>query len=498
MNRRSVITVISLFLLLPTLAHAQPTPIDLGTLGGSVSEGIGINDNGQVVGNSTLAGDTVRHAFVWTSETGIVDLGTLGGSNSYAFDINDAGLVVGISDLPGDTESHAFLWSMADGMRDLGTLGGTRSEAIAVNANGQVLGNSTTSTDPFYRPFFWTASAGIVEIETPDAVRPIALALNDSGQVIGSMLVDSSPRGFSWTATDGAVDLGTLGGLSTRPRALNDAGQVVGESQIAVGSTHAFFWSAAGGMTDLGGHLSQANVVNDRGEVAGMRTYTPEDGTFHAFVWTETDGLIELGSLGGNWTEPFAISNNGQIVGDATITGSDAGPIWRAFSWTRDGGIVNLGTLGGAHSGARAVNARGQVLGTAAGPDGGLRATLWNTSTTAAYQFSGFYRLENAPAFNSAIAGRGISFAFGLGGDFGLGIFASGGPTSQPIACDASAVVDPVEQPIDAASSQLLYKPEIDRYAYTWKTDAAWAGTCRQFNLRLDDGTSHVALFSFR
>jgi hypothetical protein len=32
---------------------------------------------------------------------------------------------------------------------------------------------------------------------------------------------------------------------------------------------------------------------------------------------------------------------------------------------------------------------------------------------------------------------------------------------------------------------------------YNWKTDARWAGTCRQLIVTLDDGTSHRANFNF-
>jgi hypothetical protein len=35
------------------------------------------------------------------------------------------------------------------------------------------------------------------------------------------------------------------------------------------------------------------------------------------------------------------------------------------------------------------------------------------------------------------------------------------------------------------------------QYRYTWKTDKAWANTCRLFTLKLIDGTSHEAYFKF-
>lgn len=35
-------------------------------------------------------------------------------------------------------------------------------------------------------------------------------------------------------------------------------------------------------------------------------------------------------------------------------------------------------------------------------------------------------------------------------------------------------------------------------YTYGWQTSGAWAGTCRQFSLQLNDGSAaHTADFSF-
>lgn len=45
--------------------------------------------------------------------------------------------------------------------------------------------------------------------------------------------------------------------------------------------------------------------------------------------------------------------------------------------------------------------------------------------------------------------------------------------------------------------SSLSCDPSTDTYSYVWKTDKAWAGTCRTFDLRLTDGTDHYASFKF-
>src|SRR5215470_12293696 len=58
--------------------------IDLGTLGGSFSEGRGINNRGWVTGTASLPNNTSQHRFLW--QKGVkTDLGTLGGPNSGGY-----------------------------------------------------------------------------------------------------------------------------------------------------------------------------------------------------------------------------------------------------------------------------------------------------------------------------------------------------------------------------------------------------------------------------
>jgi hypothetical protein len=118
---------------------------------------------------------------------------------------------------------------------------------------------------------------------------------------------------------------------------------------------------------------------------------------------------------------------------------------------------------------------------------------LWNTGS---YNFH-FSGVKQPPAFNEVVAGRAVAVSFSLGGNFGLEIFESS-PTLERIACGASAQVGPIAPTGGAPSRSLIYKPEVDRYAYATKTDRSWAGTCRSLTLRLNDGSSHVVYFSFK
>lgn len=128
---------------------------------------------------------------------------------------------------------------------------------------------------------------------------------------------------------------------------------------------------------------------------------------------------------------------------------------------------------------------------------GGLTAV--DTATVyVIYNFAGFFQpIENLPTFNLVKAGQGVPVKFSLDGDQGLNIFAAGYPTSQQIACEAGSPTETLAETVTAGSSSLSYNPLTDTYTYVWKTNKAWANTCRQLVVMLDDGTIHLANFMF-
>jgi hypothetical protein len=112
------------------------------------------------------------------------------------------------------------------------------------------------------------------------------------------------------------------------------------------------------------------------------------------------------------------------------------------------------------------------------------------------YGFNGFFAPIDNGVFNTVKAGRAVPTKFSLSGDMGLDIFSAASPASQPISCDTSAPQDAVEQTLTAGGSSLSYDASTDGYNYVWKTDAAWAGTCRLLTVTLKDGTQHSAKFA--
>jgi len=119
------------------------------------------------------------------------------------------------------------------------------------------------------------------------------------------------------------------------------------------------------------------------------------------------------------------------------------------------------------------------------------------TTTVTGFNFTGFVgSVKNPPSVNLAKAGAAIKFRFRLGGDQGLNIFAPGYPASIQVDCSSGAPLSPPEA--SASASSLIYDSARDVYIYIWKANGAWRGTCREFILRLNDGSQYTALFLFR
>jgi probable HAF family extracellular repeat protein len=170
---------------------------DLGTLGGGYSSATGINDAGRVVGDFTTD-KGFTHAFITgPNGVGMTDLGTFGIADpghpytfSAAYGINDAGQVVGQS-YNEAKQDHAFITGPnGTGMTDLGTLGGDNfSSALGINDMGQVVGYSFTTSEGHSHAFITGPNgAGMTDlgslVNLPANITSIyATAINNQGQM---------------------------------------------------------------------------------------------------------------------------------------------------------------------------------------------------------------------------------------------------------------------------------------------------------------------------
>jgi hypothetical protein len=134
--------------------------------------------------------------------------------------------------------------------------------------------------------------------------------------------------------------------------------------------------------------------------------------------------------------------------------------------------------------------------------------SVGNTSTLVRdynvnFNFHGFFQPVDNTIWNGAQAGSAIPVKFDLAGNQGLNIFSTGYPKVTLVTCpSATSVVDAIEETLAATNSGLQYDATTNapygQYIYVWKTDKAWAGTCRQLDVKLIDGKTSSAKFQFK
>jgi probable HAF family extracellular repeat protein len=305
----------------PTMSNSSTGTLHrLETLGGYFSWGIGINAGGQIAGLSATTDDEAEHATLWnpTSPNGstgsLHDLGTLGGTYSQGTGINDYGQLTGYADLTDNEESHAVMWkpntpgSASGTMHDLQTLGGTLSFGWDINAAGQVTGDSTTTDDVATHAMLWqpaspNGSVGMMhDLLTLGGTTSTGAGINDHGLVAGYSQTtdDGGNHAFLWTPWTPAgvvgdmLDLETLGGVDSYGLAVSNSGLVVGSSAVSPEISnyyHAFIYSSETGMVDLNTlidphtdwELLDAHDINDAGQITGQGRINEE---YHAFLLT--------------------------------------------------------------------------------------------------------------------------------------------------------------------------------------------------------------------
>jgi len=357
----------------------QYTVTDLGTLeGGTFSQPFSINKIGLVAGSGTLPDGTMQ-AIVWLNGLE-ADIGTpgLGGPNSIAFGDNDGMQAVGEAETstpdPNGEDfcgfgTHLtclpFLWEQGV-MTPLPTLEdkkastkGNNGVANMINNLGDVAGYAENGTPDAacpapqvdrFRPVVWEKGK-IRELPLfrgdPDGV---AMGINDSGQTVGASgtCAPLNPNTF--------LNLVARHALLWDKDTVTDLGNLGGETGKA------------------GGNL--AFDLNNRGQVVGLSDL-PGDTTFHAFLWTKAKGMRDLGTLSGDAASlAIAVNEAGEVVGESL----DASGNPRAFLW-QGGEMTELNTLIPADSPlfllfACSINSHGDIVGVAATAAGELHTYL--------------------------------------------------------------------------------------------------------------------------
>lgn len=306
---------------------------ELGVLGGGWSAGTAINAKGEVTGAAMDVTGT-RHAFRWSREEGMRNVGdSLGGHGiSEGNGIDDQGEVAGVESADEGKRHRSFVTTRGT-VLDLGSLQGPTvgfSEARAISPRGEVVGESVfTFPDGNFGsvPYHWDSVGGMQaipimpEFETFVIFVP-AQGVNTQGTIVGWGSTFMGERAWRWDAAAGMTDIGSLSSGEAHAYAVNDHEQIVGDASMPSAhcgfATFHAFRSAPAGLEDLGAlpgdEYSVAHGINGSGDVVGDSGLE----TTRAFLFRNTK-MFDLTTLAGDssWALQSAtgINDRGQITG---------------------------------------------------------------------------------------------------------------------------------------------------------------------------------------
>jgi hypothetical protein len=275
--------------------------------------------------------------------------------------------------------------------------------------------------------------------------------------------------------------------------------------------TNNFCWTQggdgnlAGPGVELGVKFTSSQSVN----ITGVRVYRVSPGTVTGHLWDGTGGSpLAIGTFDPSdthsWQDlmfntPVPIQAGHTYVasyhvpdalyalqyGFFATSGYTVGPITALSSPDSSGNGVYCYDNDPANCAAFPVNT--------------YRDTNYWVTPLWGYNFSGFFQpVDNTPTLNVAKAGSAIPVKFSLGGDQGLDVFRAGYPRVTTVSCSTSAPEDVIETTVTAGDSSLQYDSTADQYTYVWKTSSNLAGTCVQFDLGLNDESTHTFLLQLK
>lgn len=253
-------------------------------------------------------------------------------------------------------------------------------------------------------------------------------------------------------------------------------------THVSAGMYHTCAVRADATFTCWGAGTTNTGIEPHYGQAAPPQLHAPQTITF-------TSAPPSPAILGGSYTVSAGGGGSGNPVTFTSLTPS----------------VCTVGPSSGG-TGTVSLDAIGTctIAADQAGSANWLPAARVTQTFAVVYDFGGstgggFAPPVSSTTFNAARAGQAVPIKFDLGGDQGLLVIASGYPQSAAVACPNGT--QPVnvlpEATVTPGSSALTYDASTGLYTYVWKTDRAWAGTCREFVLKLADGTEHRALFDF-
>jgi probable HAF family extracellular repeat protein len=374
----------------------NPSSNLLVTKGAGNSVGQSTGQPGNITAAVVPSGQTSQALTLFAPAYTLTDLTSLGlASNSSAQAINNSGDVTGWLNggyLPSQLGStgctiDAFLYNGASFI-NLGGFGGatgcaTQSQGYGINGSGWVTGSADNAGAD--NAFLYNGTSMVNLGVLQSGSFSIGTAINASGQVTGYGPSSAGPNHAFLYNGASMVDLSSLfgSGWPSQGYGINDSGMVTGWTtvqNVAAGGTavHAFLYSTASGMVDLGtlstrvgpnSGNSYGYAINASGWVTGYSN-TGGPGTFNqpsdAFLYNGTS-MVDLGRpAGANFSQGNAINATGQVAGqciDAT-SGYTYACLYNGASWINLNNYIAGSDLGCLAT-ATGINDAGQIVGTA-------------------------------------------------------------------------------------------------------------------------------------
>jgi probable HAF family extracellular repeat protein len=254
--------------------------VNLGTLGGTSSQVVAINDKGQVLGNRVTTSGQQR-GFIYYHGA-YRDLGSTPSIPLTYIDINNAGYTVALGFIPdaaGLPQPRSFLRDPSGHIKNIGTLPGENpvTQVEAINNRNQIVGESGPflAPDPPLRAFLWTRGV-MRDLGDFGSTPNYALGINDRGQVTGYATLPTgfhNQKAFIWSN-------GRLIDIDRRPasalpfsegESINNLGHVVGNSNHLAGFVYrGRKMESLNALVDpkLGWNIQFARAINDKGQIA--------------------------------------------------------------------------------------------------------------------------------------------------------------------------------------------------------------------------------------
>lgn len=354
----------------PVTVARLPVPLDGYTLPARM-----VNDRGDLVGG--VVADGFEQGIFWSTLLEPTVMPAVMEGHAVQPDaLNERGQVAGTarhdsaygSDIP-----MLFLWSPEDGMIELGMLPeGEWISVSAMNNRGAIVGNGHDPSllSPFDSSgYAWTPEGGYEVLPLPPGgLEGFPYDINDDGLIVGEYergtdAYDLSFHAALWSPDGSFLEIGTPGEYTSFAKFVNERGQVAGIFSMEYGYSRPFLWSAAAGFQDCGqlveGDFVDLTGFNDRGHMVG---YSYRGG---AWFWSPESGLVPIPTLGGGYySVPQDINNHDQVVGWSWAVNPASGQRERhAFLWSPTTGMQDLGTDGGQMSDALDISDRGRIAG---------------------------------------------------------------------------------------------------------------------------------------